>query len=167
MTAFESISQYDFLINCLSCVGTILALVFTLYLWLLGTLSDDEAKFLEGKKEFLSLLYNSMSAISESKEPEVMLPLMQDINDHLEVIMNYRFWQRTKRKEDFMKINTFYQDSKYLISTLRRCLEVKDNKELKRSLVSVNYLNDEEKADIRDDYRKGLSFIIEFVENWN
>ena len=167
MSVFQRISQYDFLISLFSCIVTILALVFTLYLWLLDQMSDEEAKFLEGKKEFLTILYNSLNIAQNSKEPMTMLKLLQDVNDQLEIVMNYRFWARTKRKEEYNKINEFYQDSKYMISTIRRFLEAERAKDLGRSLIAIPDLDESELDDIQSDYRNGLSFIIEFMENWD
>lgn len=173
----QTLSSYDALIDIISCVFTVLALVFTLYFWLLDHLSEDESKFIEGKEKFLKELKECLDTISDNKDPEVLLPIVQKVNNKLEVILNYRFWVRSKKKEDYKKINVFYADSKYLISTIRRYVEAKEDqgsnaavesREMESgSLVRIPVLGEEDLEDIQSDYRNGLMYIIDFIESWN
>ena len=149
------------LIDIVSCVFTVLALVFTLYFWLLDHLSEDETKFIEGKPETLAALNACLDLIDHSEDPQKILDAVWDVNKRMEVILNYRFWARSKQKEEYNRINGFYRDSRYLISTLRRSQEKRED-----SLVGLGTLNEAEIRDIRTDYRKVLYYIIEFIENW-
>ncbi len=149
------------LIDIVSCVFTVLALVFTLYFWLLDHLSEDETKFIEGKPETLAALNACLDTIDHSEDPQKILDAVWDVNKRMEVILNYRFWARSKQKEEYNRINGFYRDSRYLISTLRRSQEKRED-----SLVGLGALNAAEIRDIRTDYRKVLYYIIEFIENW-
>ncbi len=149
------------LIDIVSCVFTVLALVFTLYFWLLDHLSEDETKFIEGKPETLAALNACLDTIDHSEDPQKILDAVWDVNKRMEVILNYRFWARSKQKEEYNRINGFYRDSRYLISTLRRSQEKRED-----SLVGLGTLNEAEIRDIRTDYRKVLYYIIEFIENW-
>ena len=168
MDAFANwLSNYDALIDIIACVFTVLALVFTLYFWLLDHLSEDESKFIEGKESFLQELKECLKTISDNREPEVLLPIVQNVNNKLEVILNYRFWPRSRQKEDYKKINEFYMDSKYLISTIRRYVEAQNQTGEEASLVGINKLKKEDLDDIQSDYRNGLLFIIDFIESWS
>ena len=95
-----------------------------------------------------------------------MLCAIENVNKKLEVVLNYRFWSRSRQKEEYAKVNEFYRDSKYLVSTLRRFNEKNEEKNEKHSLISISELSQDEVKDIRTDYRKGLNYIIEFIENW-
>ena len=44
--------------------------------------------------------------------------------------------------------------------------EKNEEKNEKHSLISISELSQDEVKDIRTDYRKGLNYIIEFIENW-
>ncbi|MCR4588535.1 MAG: hypothetical protein K5682_09025 [Lachnospiraceae bacterium] len=167
MNFFELLSQYDSLIDIVSCLFTVLALVFTLYLWLLDHLSDDESKFIEGKAGYLATLNASVKAIKHNQDIDLLLSRVEEVNHLLELILNYRFWARSKRKDEYNKINVFYMDTKYLISTIRRYKEDNGTGEEVRSLVNIVTLPPEELQDIQTDYCKGLSYIIDFLENWN
>ena len=50
------LSELGPLIDIISCVFTVLALIFTLYFWLLDNLNEEETKFVEGKGELLKTL---------------------------------------------------------------------------------------------------------------
>ena len=163
----QTLSSYDALIDIISCVFTVLALVFTLYFWLLDHLSEDESKFIEGKEEFLNELRECLKTINNNGEPKALLPIVQKVNNKLEVILNYRFWVRSKKKEDYKKINVFYADSKYLISTIRRYVEAQEAEADSDSLVGIPALGKEDLDDIQSDYRNGLMYIIDFIESWN
>lgn len=164
--SIESILSPDVLAEIISCVFTILALVFTLYFWLLDQISDDESKFIEGKESFLKDLNSSMEIIKSNRDPEALLQMVQNVNNKLEVILNYKFWAHGKKKEDYKKITEFYADSKYLISTIRRYVEHKNGGSSK-SLVGIEELKQDALEDIQSDYGNGLMFIIDFIENWN
>ena len=163
----ESISQYDYLIEIISCVFTVLALVFTLYFWLLDHLSEDESKFIEGKEKSINELNMCLDTISDSRDPQAFLDMVQNVNNQLEVILNYRFWPRSRQKEEYKKINEFFQDSKYLISTIRRYIEAQKTPELGDTLIGIASLNNDEIEDIQSDYKNGLRYIINFIEAWN
>lgn len=166
MSEFWSrLSGFDYL-NIISCVFTVLALVFTLYFWLLDKLSEDESKFIEGKKEFLDILTTTLEEIKDDPDLRTIRDNIKKVNDRLEVIVNYRFWARSSVNDDYRKIQRFYQDSRYLLSTVRRAIESGDAGQEKLSLASISDLEAEEKNDILTDYRKGLNYIIDFVENW-
>ena len=55
----------EIIINIVSCIFTIAALVFTMYLWLLEQLSGEETRFVEGKAGYISALKGSKSKIKE------------------------------------------------------------------------------------------------------
>ena len=166
----EGLTKPEAIIDIVSCAVTVLALVFSLYLWLLDHLSEDEYKFIEGKEKFVESLNNCLKTIDkdqhglDSVSPlKNLLDNLQEVNDKLEVILSYRFWARSKRKEEYNKISQFHFDTRYLISTLRRSLET-DKKE---SLLTMPELRQEEIDDIKVDYKKGLYYIIDFLENWS
>ncbi len=166
MSFLQWLSEYDSVVDIVSCVLSVLALVFTLYLWLVDHLSDDEARFIEGKDKFLQSLNESLEVIRTNTDPKVLLEHVERVNLQLELILNYRFWARSPKIDDYRKINEFYVDTKYLISTIRRFNEAQTIKAGEESLVSIQVLPEEELADIQTDYRKGLTYIIDFLENW-
>ena len=157
----------DAFINIISCAFTVLALVFALYLWLLDHLIEDEAKYIAHRAKMLAALRESLAEINGSVSSETLLKAIQRVNVHLETALNYRFWTRSKQREEYNKINVFYRDSLYLVSTLRRSLESETIPGEHKSLLSISSLEAEQLEDIRSDYYDGLTFIIEFIENWN
>ena len=172
---FVKIIDNGNLIDIISCVFTVAALIFTLYFWLLDHLNDEESEFLKAKSGILDQLDSSLKKIKDpgcimkdgNNDPGVLLDEIEDVNKQMEVVLSYRFWTRGKQKETFLKVNDFFRDSKYAVSTIRRSLE---HKELSstgdESLVSITPLGKDELEDIRSDYQKGLSFTIEFIKNW-
>ena len=163
------------LIDIISCVFTVAALIFTLYFWLLDHLSGEESEFLKSKSDVLETLNGSLTKIKaleciqaeEKNGIQTLLDAIGDVNKQMEVVLSYRFWARGKQKNAYQKVNDFYRDSKYAVSTIRRSLENKENATAdERSLVSIPPLCKEELDDIISDYQKGLSFTIEFIENW-
>lgn len=165
-SVFQAIASYDNMIELISCVFGILALAFTLYFWLLDHLSEDESKFIEGKKDYLKNLKDYLYAIG-SVDEQSLLSMVEDVNGSLEVILNYRFWVHGRHKDEHKKLTEFYQDSKYLISTIRRDLDAQGRPEAGKSLVSIPPLDDKEIEDIKANYKNGLIYIIHFIENWD
>ena len=165
MSEFLSRLAEDYL-NVISCVFTVLALVFTLYFWLLDKLSEDENEFIKGKKELLDILNGCLEKIPDDVDLVTLRDKVKEVNDKLEVVVNYRFWARSTVSDDYQKIQRFYQDSRYLLSTVRRAIETDKAVQTDSSLVSIAELESEEKKDILTDYRRGLRYIIDFVENW-
>ena len=174
------------MVDIISCVFTVIALAFTLYLWLLDHLSEDESKFIENKAKILDALKASLSDIlsreereqlrasipvpetagSESLNAKMLLTAVQKVNDQLEVVLNYRFWARSRQRAEYEQIRAFYRDSRYLVSMLRRYEESGTLESARDSLISINAMDGELLEDIRTDYRDGLAFIVEFIENW-
>lgn len=194
--------------DIISCIFTIIALAFTLYFWLLDHLSEDESKFIEGKTGTLDALDTSLKTIVKHKEPpcaedeteaqaaegrenakaedvKEVLEAISEVNKRLEVILNYRFWARSRQKEEYARISKFYRDSRFLISTMRRYREsvagedavavpssgpvIPESRDLKndgRSLLSIETFQNSDLWDVCTDYEKGLNYIIEFIENW-
>ena len=156
--------------DIISCVFTIVALAFTLYLWLLDNLSGDESKFVEKKGEILkelnacleSLEDTSKDTPTDEKPSKDFLQTLQKADTQLEALVSYRFWARSKQKEEFEKIRVFHEDSRYLISLIKRLSE---STEQPKSLAAVLPLNRTQLKEIRNAYRNGLLFIIEFIEN--
>ncbi len=156
-------------IDIISCVFTVAALIFTLYFWLLDHVSEEETEFLKKKPGLLGTLNKSLNKIKEiehSKKDEkddsrTLFNAMSEVNKQMEIVLNYRFWTRGKYKDAYLKVNNFYKDSKYAASAIHRSLEEDDT-----SLVSIKSLRRDELEDIRSDYQKGLSYTIEFIENW-
>lgn len=168
MAAFlAQIFENGNLIDIISCVFTVMALVFTLYFWLLDHLSEDENKFLEGKSATRETLRSCLEAIREPCGPEELQGAVETVNRELEIVMNYRFWARSRQRPEYEKINEFYQDSRYLLSSLRRYADSRRDPREAGSLVSVPSLDAAELEDIRSDYHAGLTYILEFVENWS
>ena len=165
-TFLDFLTKYDIL-NIISCVFTVVALVFTLYLWLLDKISDDEAKFIEGKADLLEKLNRYLEYVDTVSDKEELLMTVQGVNNELEVILKYRFWVRSKQKEKYKEITDFYHDSKYLISTILRYMEYEKDEKLKQTLVWIPKMDDDEMKDIRDAYQKGLFFIKDFVEEFD
>ncbi|MBQ5341810.1 MAG: hypothetical protein J6W57_07405, partial [Oscillospiraceae bacterium] len=100
----------------------------------------------------------------DSKKPDSdWFKRIQDVTAQLEVVLNYRFWARSAKKEEYDRIYSFYQDSRYLISTLRRNGEDTGQ----GSIVGVGNLSEEQIGDIKKDYKTGLNYIIDFIENWH
>ena len=162
MTEFlDSLSSYGPIIDIVSCVFTVLALVFTLYFWLLDNLNEEETKFLEGKGELLRTLKTCRDVLKE--DGTEWIDKIQEVTAKLEVVLNYRFWARSSKKEEYNRAYSFYQDSRYLISTLRRNDDGAGGQD---SIVAVNGLSDKQIDDIKTDYRTGLNYIIDFIENW-
>ncbi|MBQ6603425.1 MAG: hypothetical protein IJH99_08510 [Eubacterium sp.] len=158
----ELITDYNFWISFISVFLTILALAYTLYYWLLDHISDDENDFIKEKGKLLSDL-KEYARTAETDEPDVFLANVEDVTGRLEVILNYRFWSRSRKQAEHRKLSAFYEDSRYLISTVHRSLEADG---AGPSLVAVGPLTDGEWKEIRDKYRYGLWYMIEFVENW-
>ncbi|MBQ5342726.1 MAG: hypothetical protein J6Z24_04615 [Oscillospiraceae bacterium] len=162
MTEFlDRLSSYGPILDIVSCVFTVLALVFTLYFWLLDNLNEEETKFLEGKGELLNTLKECRDKLKEDGTD--WIEKIQEVTAKLEVVLNYRFWARSSRKEEYDRAYSFYQDSRYLISTLRRSGDKAGGQD---SIVAVSGLSDKQIDDIKTDYRTGLNYIIDFIENW-
>lgn len=165
--------------DIISCVFTIVALAFTLYLWLLDNLSGDESKFVEKKGEILkelnacleSLEDTSKDTPTDEKPSKDFLQTLLKADTQLEALVSYRFWARSKQKEEFEKIRVFHEDSRYLISLIKRLTEppkrsnLSESTEQPKSLAAVLPLNRTQLKEIRNAYRNGLLFIIEFIEN--
>ena len=159
------LSELGPLIDIISCVFTVLALVFTLYFWLLDNLNEEETKFIEGKGKLINSLNKCLNTIcSKEKADKDKLEAVRDANSKLEVVLNYRFWGRSTKKEEYSRISEFCQDSRYLISTMRRLQDGTQSET--GSLVGIGSLSDEQMTDIWTDYQKGLAYIIDFMENW-
>ena len=166
------LSELGPLIDIISCVFTVLALIFTLYFWLLDNLNEEETKFVEGKGELLKTLNECLETVrSSEKTDKEKREKVREANGKLEVVLNYRFWGRSAKKEEYSRISEFCQDSRYLISTMRR---LEDANSLQDgtpseagSLVGVGALSEEQMNDIWTDYKKGLAYIIDFIENWH
>ena len=166
------------LIDIVSCVFTVLALVFTLYFWLLDHLSEEESEFIKEKHKYLKQFRKVLGELRHTKKggeeaPEEgaasakeLLSAVKDITRELEIMLNYRFWGRSRRREDYEKINEFYQDSRFLLSTLERYLEGEDEEE-GPGLLSIRALAESDLREMRGEYCDGLVFIINFVENWS
>ena len=164
MTDFlDRLSAYGPILDIVSCVFTVLALVFTLYFWLLDNLNEEETKFLEGKGELLASLRDCRDELDKKEDESKWFEKIQEVTAKLEVVLNYRFWARSSRKEEYNRAYSFYQDSRYLISTLRRNDDKAGGQD---SIVAVSGLSDEQIGDIKKDYKTGLNYIIDFIENW-
>ena len=166
----------EIIINIVTCIFTIAALVFTMYLWLLEQLSGEETRFVEGKAGYIRALKGSKgkiddfkkkfekendSALAEDKDIEEIRDIIDEVNGQLEIIVNYRFWNRNAHKKDFEKIKKFYTDSKYLTSTITRYTEEDDN-----TLIEIGRFDLQTIKEIIRQYIKGLDFIIIFLEDW-
>lgn len=171
----------EIIINIVSCIFTIAALVFTMYLWLLEQLSGEETRFVEGKAGYISALKGSKSKIkeyeikfdngseqdssdftAEDKDIEAIRDIIDEVNGQLEIIVNYRFWNRNAHKKDFERIKKFYGDSKYLTSTITRYIEPYDD----NTLIEIGRFDLQTIKEIIRQYIKGLDFIIIFLEDW-
>ena len=156
----------DTLINVISCVFTVAALIFTLYFWLLDHLSSDESTFISKRTKTLKKLRECLETISsEQIDPVTLRDTIKNVSSQMEVVLNYRFWGRSKLREEYLKINEFNRDSRYLVSALNRSIENESASGDRKSLVAID-LNPEQIEDIRTDYYDGLLFIIEFIETW-
>lgn len=160
------LSRSDTIINIVSCLFTVLALVFTLYFWLLDHLSADEAKFIEKKKKYLARLKDCLEILKHSQKPTEILNVIRCVNDILEIILSYRFWANSSLKRDYNAIHEFYTDSRFIISTLQRSIESNNASKQNRSLAYIPELSGPEMEDIKSDYLNGLLYIINFIENW-
>ena len=157
----------DTIIDIASCFFTVLALVFTLHLWLTDHLNEDETKFLESKEELLKLLKDSRKCIQNlNVVDDSFLEEVRKVNYHLEIMINYRFWMHEKDREGINRIKTFYRDSKYLMSTIRRNEEPFDG-ENPHSVLTIEELNASEIDVIKKNYSEGLNYTIGFIENWS
>ncbi|MBR6381003.1 MAG: hypothetical protein IKS07_04940 [Lachnospiraceae bacterium] len=165
--ALSRFLEFDNMVNIISCAFTVLALVFTLYFWLIDHLSDEEAEFVKKREETLERLRACQKQIDESPDADRFLSAVREVNRHLEIIVHYRFWGRSKQREEYAKIKDFYEDSRYLVSTILRWQETAGEPQYRKSLVGIPVLRAPEIDDIRTDYRKGLNYIIEFMENWS
>lgn len=167
----------EIIINIVTCIFTIAALVFTMYLWLLEQLSGEETRFVEGKAGYIRALKGSKgkiddfkkkfekendSALAEDKDIEEIRDIIDEVNGQLEIIVNYRFWNRNAHKKDFEKIKKFYTDSKYLTSTITRYTEEDDD----NTLIEIGRFDLQTIKEIIRQYIKGLDFIIIFLEDW-
>ena len=135
--------------------------------WLLDKLSEDESKFIEGKKDLLGTLNDCLKKTDGDPELKTLRDCIQGVNEKLEVVVNYRFWTRSSVNNDYQKIQRFYQDSRYLLSTIRRAIESSEPEHQDKSLAAITGLEPVEKEDILVDYRRGLKYIIDYVENWH
>lgn len=152
------------LIEIISCVFTVFALVFTLYFWLMDHLSDDRAEYVKEKPAVLALLndaIHSLDRIAGTKDLDTFLDVLHRVNHQLEIILDYRFWGSVRKRRDYHMIHTFMQDSRYLDSTIRRAREPYDS----RTALAIPELSPAEFESIMRDYQKGLYYILDFVEN--
>ena len=118
-----------------------------------------------------SLEDTSKDTPTDEKPSKDFLQTLQKADTQLEALVSYRFWARSKQKEEFEKIRVFHEDSRYLISLIKRLTEppkrsnLSESTEQPKSLAAVLPLNRTQLKEIRNAYRNGLLFIIEFIEN--
>lgn len=160
-------------VDIIAGVFSVVALIFTLYLWSLDHLSEDESKFIENKRENVRKLTEIASRIAQ---PGIMYMELEDlvtqVNDILCVLVNYRFWVNTENGSFCEKMRSFYEDSRYFISELHRIGEVYDRKQNRTmeghpSVVSIGSDDDDERKlliDMKNKYVKTLWEIIDFLE---
>lgn len=165
--------DYGALADVISAILAIIALVFTLYFWLLDHLSDDETKFLEGKAQTLDQLRGAVDALKAEEEKtrpdlKTILEIVEQTNRRLEVVLNYRFWTRGKQREEYARIREFCYDSRYLVSTLRR-FDEGAAPEGGRSAFEISSadLDDKKARQVCVEYAASLTEAVEFFENWN
>ena len=185
----DFLSDYDSILNLISCIFTVAALIFALYCFLLEQLGADESDFLRSKDEKVKVLSECLDKIKTQtdifyqtydkknnkvldnsttvKTVKIVLESIKEVNNQLEIIMSYRFWVRSKVKKEYGIINVFHNDSKYLISTMERYLEAKKGKAVSGSLIEISTLEPRDIEDIYSDYGRGLEYILDFIKNWN
>ena len=154
------------ILEIISCLFTVLALIFSLYLWMLDKMNDDKSAFIDKKKEYLNFIIDKKEELQKNISVKNMLKSIQELNAELEIILNYRFWERSNKRQDYIKIKNFFIDNKYLISNIKRYIEEKECKPRKGSLISI-FDFEEEINNIKKDYNNVLSYILLFLENWN
>ena len=154
------------LVSIISCFFTVMALVFAVYLWLLDHLSEDEANFIKRRATTVKVLNNSMAEAIILKSSDDLKTMIEKVNNQLEIVLNYRFWEFGKHRDDYYKVRKFYRDSRYLLSSLCRYIEDRNSAEGKDSIVSIPALSDEEFAEIKKNYLDGLSLIAELIQTW-
>ncbi len=152
-------------LELISCAFTVFALIFTLYFWLMDHLSGDRNEFAKSKPELLSILKKAIASLDDlhaGSDHQDLIDMILNINQQLEIILAYRFWAYSRRKGEYKKIQAFMRDSKYLISDIRRSREYTASGE---SIFAIAPLGEEEIEAIKQNYREGLFYILDFVDN--
>lgn len=162
--------------SVISCVVTVLALVFTLYLWLIDHLNADEDSYIENKREYILKLEEYYSKVSRREcTVECFAQIVEEVNDLLFILLHYRFWERSIKKEDYKKMTNLYYDSKYLLSELVRIDETqyikeqegnKSDKEkmLLKSVMSESDVEGKLIVEIRNCYSDKIKDLIFFLK---
>lgn len=170
-------SGFGYTIEFISCIATIIALIFTLYLWLLDKIGDDRAEYLKVRRQFIADLNNGIIRLrnlnktntvpqrNNSHAYKQILSTIEDMNDELGKILSYRFWERNAQSDDYNKITDFHSGSRYLISTLKRYDNSLKNSGTSDTIVGIQPLSPQEIDDMISDYITGLEFILEFVDD--
>ena len=161
---------FDFLANFdpINPIISIVALIFTLHLWRLDRLYDDESQFVEKKTSIIGVINTSIEEISNCSD-EKFLKIVQEVNEILNVILRFRFLsQKNVYKKEYLEICEFYEESKYLINMLVRYKEKKnlgEENNLANTVLWIPYIEEDEMKEIKVDYRNGLIFILWFLRN--
>ncbi|MCR4928545.1 MAG: hypothetical protein K5988_00955 [Lachnospiraceae bacterium] len=153
----EFLNNNAIFIDIISCVFTVIALVFTLYLWLLDQ-RDDEKDYVENKREYIQKLDAIINNIDDRSNPAGIVEQMGKADSVIEEVISYRFWANTPHYKIIKEMEEFHKNSKYYISALKRISEQLEEQ-------SIFYIDVNQKLELRNRYIKKLSYFINFLKN--
>ncbi|MBO4653360.1 MAG: hypothetical protein IKI15_11735 [Lachnospiraceae bacterium] len=164
------------ILEIVSCVFTVVALLFSLYMWLIDRNDEDNMEFYKKKKKYLETLYKDREIIEvideTANEKKELSEKMQDtwdtsvaideINNTLRIITAFRFWGRSRWYDRFPELQKLFSDSIVLSSQLKRCCEEKTE-----SLVGIRFheFYGNQLPKLRKDYLEKLDSAIVFLEH--
>lgn len=153
----EFLNNNAIFIDIISCFFTVIALVFTLYLWLLDQ-RDDEKDYVENKSKYIKQLEATINTIDNKSNAGFIVEQMCKADSVIEEVISYRFWANTPHYRIIKDMEEFHKNSKYYISAIKR-IDVHFEQE------SIFYIDINQKLELKSRYIKKLSYFINFLKN--
>ena len=156
------------ILEIVSCVFTVVALLFSLYMWLIDRNDEDNMEFYQNKKDYLDTLEHYRDVIVQTddadkkKEASEIAEAIDEINTTLRIITAFRFWGRSRWYDRFPELQKLFSDSIVLSSQLKRSSE-----EIQESLVGIRFrmYYDELFPELKKNYLERLDSAIVFLKH--
>jgi hypothetical protein len=153
-------------LEIVSCVFTVVALLFSLYMWLIDRNDEDNMEFYQHKKEYLETLTTQRELIANADNADKkkaagdIAQSIDEINTTLRIITAFRFWGRSRWYDRFPELQKLFSDSVVLSSQLKRSREEKTE-----SLVGIQFhgFYEDRFPELKANYLKRLDSAIVFL----
>ena len=154
------------ILEIVSCVFTVVALLFSLYMWLIDRNDEDNMEFYQHKKEYLETLTTQRELIANADNADKknaagdIAQSIYEINTTLRIITAFRFWGRSRWYDRFPELQKLFSDSVVLSSQLKRSREEKTE-----SLVGIQFhgFYEDRFPELKANYLKRLDSAIVFL----